>query len=90
MHIADPSGHSPEKVAEDPAYEVMNEYQRGNYWPSACEIVVKHKETSSYWRAVYAVGDDNSDWEFPCTWNQVFPEQVTITRYKTSKERGKT
>jgi hypothetical protein len=72
---ASPSPRSPSEVSRDPAYEVMTAYEHGNYWPSADDIVVKHKETGTFWRAVYAMRNDDSDYEVPNTsWKQVVPE----------------
>lgn len=82
-HTGDPGRRSPQDVSKSSAYETMNGYSQEAYFPSAAAIVVKHKKTQTYWRAVYSVRDDDSDFGWPATWEQVEPEQITITKYKT-------
>ena len=78
----DPSPKSPEQVSKSKDYEVMSDYVGGSYYPSADEIVVKHKTSNTFWRAVYAVHEDDSDWQYSATWRQVVPQRVTITKYE--------
>ena len=78
----DPSPKSPEQVSKSRAYEVMSDYVGGSYYPSADEIIVKHKASNTFWRAVYAVREDDSDWQYSVPWRQVVPTTVTITKYE--------
>lgn len=80
--MSNPTPKSPEQVCKDPAYEVMRGYQAGQYYPNSDECVVKHKETGTYWWAVYSVREDDSDFADPARWAQVAPKQVTITKYE--------
>lgn len=82
MSDPNPTPKSPEQVSKSPDYEVMSDYVGGHYWPSADEVVVKHKSSNTFWRAVYAVGEDDSEWVFSATWRQVTPVQVTTTKYE--------
>jgi hypothetical protein len=77
-----PTPQSPVQVSESSDYEVMTDYIPGHYWPSADEIVVRHKKSNTYWRAVYAVREDDSDADMGATWKQVAPKKVTITKYE--------
>ena len=83
----DPTPHSPEQVAGNPDYEVMRDYNPGSYYPSADEIVVKHKKSETFWRAVYAVREDDSDFDCSTTWRQVVPKKITITQYDIVQEK---
>ena len=86
----DPTPQSPIAVEKNPAYELMDDYVSATYWPSAAEVVVRHKESNTFWQAVYAVREDDSDAEFSATWTQVAPKQVVITKYEPlRKERKK-
>lgn len=78
-----PSNKSPASMFHDHDYEVMGDYIPNEYWPSASEMIVKHKQSNTFWRAVYAIREDDSDAELPATWVQVVPEIVTVTKYKT-------
>lgn len=71
---------SPETIANDSAFEVMRGYHAGNYWPSASELVVKHKATGTYWRAIYQERADDNDYSLSATWTEVKP--VTVTKYE--------
>ena len=77
-----PSPKSPKQVSKSPHYEVMSDYVGGHYWPSADEVVVRHKASNTFWRAVYAVHEDDSEWGFSANWRQVKPKQRTITEYE--------
>jgi hypothetical protein len=78
----DPTPSSPAKVCKNRAYKEMKHYQRNSYWPLADEVVVKHISSNTFWRAVYAVYDDSSNYDWAATWKQVFPKQITITKYE--------
>jgi hypothetical protein len=86
----DPFPQSPLLVSKDANYEVMTNYIRNDYYPSADEIVVRHKASNTFWRAVYSVREDDSDFSVSATWTQVVPEQVITTRYKTIEETNET
>lgn len=73
---------SPIQAGQNPDYERMTGYQADSYWPSAVQIVVRHKATNTFWSAVYAIREDDSDAEYSASWRQVVPETVTITKYK--------
>lgn len=77
-----PSPASPGNVAKNKAYEVMHDYVSGSWYPSADEIIVKHKKSGTFWRAVYRVYEDSSEYDYSATWTQVTPSQRTITEYK--------
>jgi len=77
----DPSPRSPKNVAQDTSYESVPNFVRGNYWPSADELIVKHKTTGTFWLVVYQVRADDSDYGMSATWKQVRPEIVTLTKY---------
>lgn len=79
--MSNPSPKSPSDVAKDSDYEVMRDSLGGSYWPSADEMIVKHKATETFWRAVYSVGADDSDYALSATWKQVCPEPVTRMKY---------
>lgn len=76
-----PSPKSPSDVAKDPDYEVMTDSLGGNWWPSADEMIVKHKSTGTFWRAVYGVSADGSDYGLSAHWKQVRPEPATRVKY---------
>lgn len=76
-----PSPRSPKDVADSSSYEVMRDSIPGNYWPSAEELVVKHKATGTFWKAVYQVRADDSDYGEPAHWKEVRPEPITRVRY---------
>jgi len=78
-----PTPSSPEQVSKNPDYQVMTDYVSGSYYPSADEVIVKHVTSNTFWRAVYRVHKDDSDYSCGATWYQVVPETVTIIRYKS-------
>lgn len=80
-----PTPQSPIQVEKNPEYEIMTDYIPGNWYPSASEVIAKHKKTGTFWMAVYAVREDDSDADSSATWHQVVPEKVTITKYKDVK-----
>lgn len=80
--LGNPTPQSPLAVEKNPDYELMTDYVGGNYYPSAAEVVAKHKATGTYWQAVYAVREDDSDADMSATWHQVVPKKVTITKYE--------
>jgi hypothetical protein len=69
-----PTPRSPADVSRDPAYEVMHDSVSATYWPSADHVIVRHKVTGAFWRAVYAVRADDSDYEMSAHWTRVRPE----------------
>lgn len=77
-----PTPQSPIQVEKNPEYELMTDYVGDSYWPSAAEVVVKHKKSGTFWKAVYAVREDDSDADCGATWRQVVPKKVTITKYE--------
>jgi hypothetical protein len=79
--VGDPTPRSVASVCGDPAYEGMTDYEPQSFWPSANEVVVRHKETATFWRAVYKVRENNSDVYCSASWTQVQPQQVTVTKY---------
>jgi len=80
-----PGQKSPKQVSLDLDYEVMhNNDSPGTYYPPSEEIIVKHKGSNTFWRAVYSMRDDDSDYDCVARWRQVFPKQVTITRYEVT------
>lgn len=87
MKSNNPTPKSPEQIAKDPAYKVMHDYIRGSYYPSADEVIVKHIESETFWKAVYSVRDDDSDYCFGATWRQVAPKSVITTEYNDVKEK---
>jgi hypothetical protein len=80
--IGDPTPMSPIMAEKSPDYEIMTDYSPGIYYPSGAEVIVKHKKSKTFWRAVYAVREDDSDADFGATWTQVKPKRVTITEYE--------
>jgi hypothetical protein len=78
-----PTPQSPIQAEKNPEYEVMTDYVSDSYYPSAAEVIVRHKASNTFWRAVYRVREDDSDADMGATWNRVVPEKVTITKYKT-------
>jgi hypothetical protein len=77
----DPSPGSPRKVVADRDYEEMRNFVRGHFYPSAEEIVVKHKSSGTFWRAIFQVRDDDDDSEYSAKWTEVRPEQEIVTKY---------
>ncbi len=82
VKAGNPNGRSPVQVNGMPEYEEMIDYTQPHYYPLANEIVVMHKSTKTYWRTIYRVYDDYSEYDCGATWTEVVPEKVTITRYK--------
>lgn len=80
---ANPTPQSPVAVEKNPDYEIMTDYEPGNWYPSAAEVVAKHKATGTFWMAVYRVREDDSDADCGATWRQVFPKKITITKYES-------
>lgn len=78
---ADPSPMSPAKVAKNRSYQVMYDYEGGQWFPHADEMIVRHKKSNTFWRAVYRVGEDNSDYELSATWREVIPQIVLVHKY---------
>jgi len=85
MKTPNPTPNCPTHVFNDSDYEVMTNYLRGHYWPSAEEIIVRHKKSNTYWKAIYAVREDDSDADFPATWKQVIPNKIEMIEYKEVK-----
>ncbi len=79
--VGDPTPRSPASVCDDPDYECMNDYEPQGFWPSANEVVVRHKETGTFWRAVYRLREDDTDAYCSATWTQVQPRQILLTKY---------
>ena len=77
-----PTPQSPIQVEKNPEYEVMTDYVPASYWPSAAEVIVRHKKSNTFWKAVYAVREEDSDAEYSTTWRRVVPAKITITEYK--------
>lgn len=78
-----PTPQSPVQVEKNPEYEIMTDYAPGNWYPSASEIIVRHKKSNTFWMAVYAVREDDSDADCGATWRQVTPKKVTIIKYES-------
>jgi len=70
-----PTPKSPKQISEDPSYKVMDNYIGGSWYPSAAEMIVKHKASNTFWRAVYSVREDDSDFENGAAWQQVAPHK---------------
>lgn len=87
MKKFDPTPQSPEQVSKNTAYKVMYDYESGSYYPSACEMVAMHIESGTYWKTVYRIREDDSDYADSSTWRQVVPEPVTIIRYNDIKRK---
>jgi hypothetical protein len=84
----DPSPLSPKEASESSAYEVMNEYVRANYWPSADEVVVRHKASNTFWHVAYRMRADDSDYEMPAKWTQVWRMRETVVKYVPLPTKG--
>lgn len=84
----DPSPMSPDAVEKDSDYDVMREYEHGHYWPSAEEIIVRHRATDTFWRAVYQVRADDDDSHYGANWQEVSPSIVSVTRYTPVRRDG--
>jgi hypothetical protein len=78
-----PTPQSPIQVENNPEYEIMTDYVPGNWYPQAGEVVALHKKSGTYWQAVYAIREDDSDADVGATWHQVKPKKVTITKYES-------
>lgn len=83
--VGDPSPQSPIQVEENPEYELMSDYSPDSYYPSAAEVVARHKKSNTFWKAVYRVREDDSDADCSATWRQVVPKKITITKYESIK-----
>lgn len=77
-----PTPRSPAEVFQNSDYEIMTDYQGNAFYPQASECVAKHRASNTFWRAVYAVRDDDSDSGLSATWCQVKPKQITVTIYE--------
>lgn len=84
---ADPTPQSPLAVEKNPAYEAVSNYEPDQYWPNGASFIVKHKETGTFWRAVYAIRMDDSDADCSATWSQVEPKQLVVTKYVDVKAK---
>lgn len=78
----DPTPQSPIDVENNTDYELMHDYVRGNWYPSASEVVAKHKKTGTFWMTIYAIREDDSDAGIPATWSQVFPKVISVIKYE--------
>lgn len=85
MKNGNPTPQSPIQVEKNSEYEIMTDYVPDSYWPSAAEVVARHKKSDTFWKAVYAVREDDSDADCGATWRQVTPKKVTITKYESVK-----
>ena len=81
MKNPNPTPRSPSQVCNDRTYKEMKDYTPNSYYPSSGECVVKHLKSKTFWRAVYHIGDDDSDFSLNTTWEEVVPKQVIITKY---------
>jgi hypothetical protein len=77
-----PTPQSPIQVEKNPEYEIMTDYAGGSYYPSAAEVIVRHKKSGTYWKAIYRVREDDSDADWPATWRRVVPKKMTVTKYE--------
>lgn len=84
-HPYDPTPRSPVEIQSHPEYKIMTDYQGDSYYPSACECIVHHKISNTFWKTIYAVREDDSDADCSATWRQVIPEQIIVTKYKDVK-----
>jgi hypothetical protein len=75
-----PGHRSPAALHVDPAYETVSLRQVVSY-PSSCEVVVRHRESGTYWSAHYSIREDDSDYALSATWRKVMPKVVTVTEY---------
>lgn len=74
-------GKSPKAIAADSRFETCIDFERGNYWPSCDEMVVTHAPTGTFWRAVWRVRADDSDYEMPANWIQVRRQTVERVQF---------
>lgn len=79
--IGDPAGRSPREVANDPAYEVQVGYRAGNWWPAQEEIVVRHIFSGTFWRALYAMREDDNDYGCKASWTLVAKREVIVVEF---------
>lgn len=77
----DPGHRSPREVANDPAYEVQVGYRAGNWWPAQEEIVVKHLLSGTFWRALYAMRVDDTDYGERTGWTHVAKREVIVVEF---------
>jgi hypothetical protein len=74
-----PGTRSPQKLRRDPAYVYVTEravlvLARDQH----IQHVVQHLPSGTYWACVYAMRMDDSDFDEPGQWRQVYPKQVTV------------
>lgn len=81
----DPSPKSVLSVDKSSKYERMRDFVGGNWYPSAAEVVYKHKESGTFWRAVYRIYEDFSEADQSQNWTQVTPKTKTIVEYEVVK-----
>ena len=84
MTRGSPGRRSPSDVVKDVLYDHVASLD-GNTWPSSIQYVVRHKPTGSLWSCLYAIRDDDSDFECATGWTCVEAKTKTITIYEPKK-----
>lgn len=81
-----PENMSPAQAVNSPQYKEVTSLgvSEDNWYPSASICVVQHLASGKYYRAVYAVRDDDDDYNQLASWTEValVPVQRDVWRVK--------